>query len=143
MVHLTEDVAERLAHALMDGHPVVAASVDAEGQPHLSYFGTTQVYSEDQLAIWVRDSAGGFLQRIATNPKVAFLYRHQRERVMYQFFGRARPVEDENARSTIFENSPEVERSLDPDRAGVAVVIDVDRVKGRVQGKPFEETREP
>jgi predicted pyridoxine 5'-phosphate oxidase superfamily flavin-nucleotide-binding protein len=143
MIHLSDEVAQHLARALTDGHPVVASSVDAEGQPHLSYFGTTQVFSPDQLAIWVRDSASGFLQRIAVNPKVAFLYRNPHERVMYQFHGHAHPTADEDTRTTIYENSPEIEQSMDPERLGTAVVIDLDRVKGRAQGKPFEQTPEP
>src|SRR6185369_7922081 len=50
------------------------------GQPHLSFFGTTQVLTTDQLALWARNPATGFLQRIAANPKVALLYRNSAER---------------------------------------------------------------
>jgi predicted pyridoxine 5'-phosphate oxidase superfamily flavin-nucleotide-binding protein len=133
---------DRLASALVDGYPVVASSVDAWGTPHLSFFGTTQVYGSEQLAIWVRDHAAGFLQRIAGNPRVAFLYRNPRERVMYQFHGQARPVrDDEEVRRQVFDHSPEIERSMDPDRRGVAVLIDVDKVKGRSRGEPIEMTK--
>jgi len=138
MIQLTDDMRDRLASALADGCPVVAASVDADGQPHLSFFGTTQVYGPDQLAIWVRDPAAAFLHRIAGHPRVAFLYRNGAERVMYQFHGVGRPVADEDVRRRVYERSTEVERSLDPDRRGVAVLIDVDRVRGRLRGEPVE-----
>jgi hypothetical protein len=141
MIELTDDMHDRLASALSDGCPVVAASVDADGQAHLSFYGTTQVYGPDQLAIWVRDPAASFLKRIAGNPKVALLYRNGAERVMYQFHGLARPVDDEDVRQQVFEHSPEVERSLDPDRHGVAVLIHVDRVRGRLQREPVEMDR--
>src|SRR3981081_3710700 len=119
MIHLTDDMRERLASALGDKAPVVAASVDSDGQPHLSFYGTTQVYGPDQLAIWVRDPASSFMQRIAGNPHVAFMYRNAAERVMYQFHGQARLVADEEVRQHVFDHSPEVERGLDPDRLGV------------------------
>jgi predicted pyridoxine 5'-phosphate oxidase superfamily flavin-nucleotide-binding protein len=138
MIHLTDDVRERLASALADQCPVVAASVDADGQPHLSFYGTTQVYGPGQLAIWVRDPASSFLQRIATNPRVAFMYRNPAERVMYQFHGQGRPVPDEYVRRQVFDQSPAVERGMDPDLRGVAVLIELDYVKGRVKGEPVE-----
>jgi predicted pyridoxine 5'-phosphate oxidase superfamily flavin-nucleotide-binding protein len=138
MIHLTDDMRERLASALADRSPVVAASVDSDGQPHLSFYGTTQVYGPGQLAIWVRDPASSFMQRIASNPHVAFMYRNAAERIMYQFHGQARLVADEEVRQHVFDHSPEVERGLDPDRLGVAVLIDVDQVKGRVLGEAVE-----
>ena len=141
MIRLTDDIRDRLAAALSDGCPVVAASVDANGQAHLSFYGTTQVYGPDQLAIWVRNPAASFLRRIAGNPKVALLYRNSAERVMYQFHGLGRPVDDEDVRQRVFEQSPEVERSLDPDRGGVAVLIDVDQVRGRLRGEAVEMDR--
>src|SRR5271165_5000576 len=108
MIRLTDDMRDRLAGALSDGCPVVAASVDTNGQSHLSFYGTTQVYGPDQLAIWVRNPAASFLRRIAGNPKVALLYRNGAERVMYQFHGLGRPVDDEDVRQRVFEQSPEV-----------------------------------
>jgi predicted pyridoxine 5'-phosphate oxidase superfamily flavin-nucleotide-binding protein len=138
MIQLTDDMRERLASALDDRSPVVAASVDADGQPHLSFYGTTQVYGPRQLAIWVRNPASSFLQRIAANPRVAFMYRNATERVMYQFHGQARPVSDEDVRQRVFDRSPEVERGLDPDRRGVAVLVDIDQVNGRVKGEAVE-----
>jgi predicted pyridoxine 5'-phosphate oxidase superfamily flavin-nucleotide-binding protein len=141
MIQLTDDMRDRLSSALADKSPVVAATVDADGQPHLSFYGTTQVYGPEQLAIWVRDPASAFLQRIAGNPRVAFMYRNAADRVMYQFHGRGRPVADADVRQRVFDNSPEVEQGLDPDRRGVAVLIDVDQVKGRFKGEAVEMQR--
>jgi predicted pyridoxine 5'-phosphate oxidase superfamily flavin-nucleotide-binding protein len=138
MIQLSDDVRERLGSALADGCPVVVASVDDDGQPHLSFYGTTQVYGPGQLAMWVRDPASSFLRRLAGNPRVAFLYRNAAERVMYQFHGQGRPVPDEDVRQRVFDQSPEVERGLDPDRRGMAVLIDVDHVRGRVKGEAVE-----
>ena len=78
MIELTDEMRTAVNNALDDGHPVISTSVGADGQPSLAFFGSTQVYSDDQLAVWVRNREGGFLQRIAANPHVAFLYRNPR-----------------------------------------------------------------
>ena len=141
MIELTDDMRDRLSSALADGFPVITATVDGDGQPHLSFYGTAQVLTSDQLALWVRNPAGGLLTRIVDQPRIALLYRNGPDRVSYQFHGRARTVTDEAVRVEVFDNSPEVERSLDPDRKGVAVVIEVDRVQGRAHGGPIQMTR--
>lgn len=133
MILLTEEMRTAVNNALDDGHPVISTSVGADGQPSLAFFGSTQVYSDDQLAVWVRNREGGFLQRIAANAHVAFLYRNPDFSQMWQFHGRARVVDDQQARDTIYDNSDKRERDRDPDRQGVAVVIDLDRVIERGQ----------
>lgn len=131
VIELTDEMRDRLAAALDDGVPVVLASVDAGGAPHLSFYGSTHVHSADQLAIWVRDPAGGLLQRVGTNPNVALMYRNPAARLAWQFQGRARLVDDPGEARRVYDESPEVERGRDPERLGRAVVVDVDRVRGR------------
>ncbi len=79
----------------------------------------------------MRNPAGDTLRRIAVNPRIAFLYRNPAQRQMWQFHGRARIVDDPEARDAIFEGSHKRERDRDPDRLGVAVIIDLDRVLER------------
>ena len=130
-IELTDEMRQRMANALTDGCPVVAASVDGEGLPTLAFYGSTQVLSSDQLAIWVRDPNAGLLRRIGVNPNMAFMYRNGPDRVFWRFQGRARLVDDPGVAATVYEGAPEVERNLDPDRLGRALVIDIDRVAGR------------
>ena len=141
VIHLGDEIRDRLASALGDGCPVVAASVDGDGQPHISFFGTTQVHGPDQLALWVRNPDAPFLQRLAGNDRIALLYRNGADRVMYQFHGRGRPVGDEEVRVRVYDQSPAVERSMDPDCLGVAVLVDLDQVRGRQHGEAFEMSR--
>ena len=131
MIVLTGEMRLAVDNALDDGCPVISSSVDGEGQPSLSYFGSAQVHGDDQIALWVRNPAGGFLRRIAANPHVAFLYRNPDQRQMWQFHGRARVVDDQDSRDTIYDRSNKLERDRDPDRIGVAVVVDLDRVMER------------
>jgi general stress protein 26 len=129
-VKLTEDMKKLVDNALATRHPMIVAYVDAEGQPILSFRGSTQSFSDDQLAIWVRNSDGNFLSSIAKNPKVALMYRDEDSKATYQFQGRARVSTDEAARRRIYEKMAEAERNHDPARSGVALLIDLDRVEG-------------
>jgi hypothetical protein len=127
---LTDDIKSDVNGALANGTPVVVAYVDADGAPHLSFRGSAQAYGDDRLAIWVRDPEGGLLQAIVTNPRIALLYRDPATRRSYRFAGRAHVVTDPAAADTIYSNSPEIERSRDPERQGKAVLVDLDSVEG-------------
>ena len=129
-VKLTEDLKKLVDNALATRHPMMVAYVDALGQPILSFRGSTQSFGDDQLAIWVRNSDGNFLDAIGRNPKVALMYRDEETKATYQFQGRARVSSDEAVRQRIYARMAEAERNHDPARAGVALLIDLDRVEG-------------
>jgi len=131
VIVLTDEMKGAVNAAFADGFPIIASSVDADGQPSLQFFGSAQVYDDDQLAVWARNPEGGFLRRIAANPHVAMLYRNPGQRLSWQFHGRARVVEDAAVRDVIYDRADERERNIDPERAGIAVVIDLDRVIAR------------
>ena len=128
LIELTDEMRVALSNALTDRVPVVMAYTDAEGQPHLSYRGTVQVFSGDQLGLWARNPEGGLPGAVGTQQRVALLYRNPETRLSWQFLGRARVTDDEQARAQIFENSPEAERNRDPERKGKALLVDVDQV---------------
>lgn len=132
-IELTDDMRARLATALADGYPVVAATVDDDGQPKLAFFGSTHVHSPDQLAFWVRDPEGGTVRRLRERPRISFLYRHGPDRVRWVFEGRARVVDraDGETRDRVYEAIPELEQLMDGERKGAAIVVDLDRVTGR------------
>lgn len=128
-IELTDEIREHINGALMAGNPMIVASVDAAGRPRLSYRGSTQVFSADQLGFWARNAEGSTMESIATNPNVALMYRHPAQRVFLQFTGRARVVEGAE-RDRVYDLAPEFEQKADPERKGVAVVIDLDKVEG-------------
>ncbi|MSQ42302.1 MAG: pyridoxamine 5'-phosphate oxidase family protein [Dehalococcoidia bacterium] len=133
MIQLTDEMREALANALTDRLPVILAYVGPGGQPSISFRGTAQVYSDDQIAIWARNPEGGLGHALAVNPRIALLYRNPEKRLGWQFHGRARIVDDEAVRRTVYDNSPEPERGADPERKGKAMIVDVDRVIARGQ----------
>ncbi len=141
-VALAGAIAAAVNGALDNGTPIVAAYVDGSGQPQLSLRGTTQVYSSDQVALWIRDPQGGLVRALPESPRLSFFYRDPAARAFLQIQGRGRVDGDPHVRDVVFDNSPEREQSIDPDRLGVAVVVDVDRVQGRLAEGPVNMTRD-
>lgn len=127
---LPDDVKRRIDNALVERKPMLVAHVDAQGQPILSFRGSVQVHSDDQLALWIRNAQGGFIAAILANPRIALMYRDEGAKATYQFQGRARVTERAAERQRIFERAPAVERAHDFAMLGAAVVVDLDRVEG-------------
>ena len=93
----------------------------------LSFRGSVQVHADDQLALWVRNAEGGFIQAIRANPRVALMYRDEEAKATYQFQGRARVTDAPAERQRIFQRAPAAERAHDFAQLGAAVVVDLDR----------------
>jgi hypothetical protein len=133
-LRLTEQIKHAVNSALENGTPMMIAYTDESGQIHLSFRGTIQAYSDDQLALWARDPGGGLPRNIGDRPTVTLFYHDPGSRTSYTFYGRARVEDEPAARATIYENSPARERQSDFRRRGVAIVVDLDKVEGRGPG---------
>jgi uncharacterized pyridoxamine 5'-phosphate oxidase family protein len=128
---LTPTIKTFVTQALAEKHPMVVAYTDESGQPVLSYRGSTQAFSDDQLAMWVRNANGSFLKSIQKNPKVALMYRNEDSKATYQFQGRAKIASDEATREKVYQAMTQVERDHDYARTGVALIVDLDMVQGQ------------
>ena len=126
---LTPELHRKINNALAEGHPLVLAVVDPSGQPVLSFRGSLQTYSDTQLGFWLRNPQGNTLESIRNNPRVALIYRSPSTPLL-QFRGRGRIATDEAERERVFTAAPEVERKADPERKGLAIIIDLTRVEG-------------
>jgi hypothetical protein len=133
---LTDSMKEAVNGALGRGKPVAVSYVDESSQPHLSYRGTVQVYSDTQLALWTRDPKNGMASAIAANPSMVLLYGdlNPENRVLLTFRGRGHVDNDEAVRRKVFESSHPAEQERDKERKGVAIIIDLDSVEGLVDG---------
>ena len=127
-VVLTDEFKTAINNAIADRAPIVVGSVDASGQPALSFRGSLQVYSDHEVGIWVRNQDGGFLKSIEGNPLIAMMYRNPETRLSFQMHGKARRVDDPEVKARVYESAPEIERNADKDRLGTAVVVDLLRV---------------
>lgn len=116
--------------ALANNTPLIVAYTDENGAPNLSLRGSTQVYSDTQLSIWVRHATGGMANALKKNPRMALMYRDPPARTSLTFEGRAHFETDEEVRDRVFELAPEVEQKHDPGRIGAALLIDVTRLTG-------------
>jgi len=107
--------------------PLVATSND--GQPDIAYKGSTMVWDKDHLAWWERSKRETFAA-LGTNPKVAVWVRNPvRERRSLRFYGEARVVESGPERDAVWERVVQIEKDMDKERTGVAVIVRVDRVR--------------
>jgi Pyridoxamine 5'-phosphate oxidase len=126
---LTDEIKGLIDNGLTNSTPLLLAAVSPAGKPVLSFRGSAQTYSDDQIGLWVRNGQGSTLDAIRANPDVALVYRSATTPVL-QFHGRARIAADDQERSKVFESAPEREQAADPTRKGVAVIVDLDRVEG-------------
>ena len=139
MIALNDEIKDDVNNALMSGHPVVICGVTADSEPTVSFRGSAQVFGKTALAFWARKVEGStLLAAIEVNPTVAAIYTNMQERRFYMFTGKARLVTDATDRDTIYDNSPQVERDRDPDRLGVAVIVDLTLVQGRGADGPVQ-----
>ena len=129
---LSAGMKQAINSALESGRAVSIAYVDGKGEPRISYRGSTQAYSDTQLAIWVRNAEGGIAAAVRENPAVALIYGNfdPSARGFMVFRGRARVETDEAVRRRVYEQSPEGERNFDKERRGVPLIIDLVRVDG-------------
>ena len=131
-IKLSADMKAAINGAFGTGKPIAIAYVDSDGAPRLSYRGSTQAFSDTQVAIWVRNPAGRILESIESNPAVALVFGdfNPTDRRFLILRGQARRDDSEATRERVYGNSHEFEQSQDPERKGVAVVIDLVSVEG-------------
>jgi uncharacterized protein GlcG (DUF336 family) len=129
---LSPEMKQAINKASESGKTITIAYVDETGVPQLSYRGSTQAFSDTQLAVWVRNPQGRILSATKRNPTVALMYGNfdQSARGFMSFRGRARIDDSAEARRQVYEQSPEGERDYDKERKGVALLIDLDSVEG-------------
>jgi hypothetical protein len=140
MIEIDEDMKLTVNGALASHHPIVLAYVGDDGAPHVSYRGSTQVFGTDQLAIWVRNPNSGLVRAVRIHSRVELLYGSADPPRLFTFKGSARI--DTSANEIVYANSPKGERDHDPDRKGVALIIDLDEVVGFGASGPVRLTRE-
>ncbi len=131
---LTDDIKTAVNGALANGTPVTVAYVDEEGQPSLSFRGSTHIYSDSQLAIWVRNPEGGLQRALGQNNRLTLMYRNPANRTTIQFKGKARVDNNDAVRNKVYDSSPEPERNADKEKKGFPLIIDLERVDGIMPG---------
>lgn len=133
MPNISDDVADLLLNAMDDGVPCLLGTVSADGTPQISPKGSFIVYDKTTLAFWERANRTS-IANVAANPRVVVYYRNAAhadrlpQGAALRFYGTVRTSDDEAVRQDIYNRMNAVERKADPDCAGTAVLIDIDRV---------------
>lgn len=137
---LTGDIAEAIEGAALRGNTLVLGYVGDDGYAALSFRGSTQVHGPRQLALWSRKADEGMVKVIADRPQVSLLY-YAPDGLGPKYLsiqGRARV--DPSANDEVYAKMIEGEQGQDPDRKGVAVVVDVESAFGFGADGPFQLT---
>ena len=109
-VALDGAIADAVNGALDNGTPIIAAYVDRDGQPQLSLRGTVQVYSGDQVALWIRNPEGGLVSVLPENARLTFFYRDPAARTFLQIQGRGRSTTTRTCAASCSTTAPSASR---------------------------------
>lgn len=124
-----DEIKDAIATAFDSGNYVTVAYNGDDGWPRVSRRGSTQVFGPQQLAIWVRKRDDGLAKAVETRPEVTLFYLDVVERgVAYTFYGRGRVSADPEVNDHVWESTPEREKAQDPERKGIALIVDLERV---------------
>lgn len=127
---IPDHIRGQLNSALFNNTPICVAYVDENGQPVQSLRGSTVVFSPTQMGIWLRNAEGGLNRAIEKNQRLSLLYRDSNSRSTVVIQGRGHIESDPEVRRRLYEMTPEVEQLHDPNRKGVALIIDIERLQG-------------
>jgi len=139
---LSGEIASAIDGAALRGAALALAYVRDDLSPAVSFRGSTQVHSPTELALWARKRDSGLAAAIAERPRVSLVYYGGRDGPGPMFLsieGRARVAPEIN--DQVWAAMIEGERQQDPERNGVAVLIEVDSVAGAGAQGFFQQAR--
>ena len=127
MIQFTEEMREAINNALSNGTPCIVATASSAGEPNLGFKGSVMALDDSRLAYWER-SRRTILEHIEENPKVVVMYRDPATRQAWRFYGDATVHRDGSVREEVMARVVQPELDRDPEREGLAIVIDVERI---------------
>ena len=138
-VNLTGEIAAAIDGAALRGHTLALAYVRDDGSPSVSFRGSAHVHNPTQLALWARKRDSGLAAAILERPRVSLVFFEMdgpgARYLALEGHARVAPELDQEVYDAIIEP----ERQQDPERQGVAVIIDVDSVAGAGQNGFFQQ----
>jgi hypothetical protein len=130
-IDLSGDIAVAINGAYNRGNPVVLGYTDERGRAALSVRGSTHVHSGNELAVWARTPESGFARAIQAQPYVSLLFFGSNDagpRMLLSIKGKAHTEPGLN--DQVYGAMIPGEREHDPEKKGVAVIIEVGEVTG-------------
>ena len=135
---LTGEIAKGIDGAASRGHTLVLGYVGDDGFAALSFRGSLQVHGPTQLALWARKPDSGLAAAITDKPNVSLLFYEADGPGPRYLSIRGTARVDPSLNDEVYAGMIEGERGQDPDRGGVAIVIDVQSVGGFGANGPFQ-----
>jgi general stress protein 26 len=118
---------QALDSALADRVPCLIGTADKLGQAQISPKGSMMVFDATRLAYWERARRTA-IANIKANPKVIVFYRNPALKLALRFYGIATAVTEGALFEAVWSRTIPAEQEKDPERKGMAVVIDVNVV---------------
>jgi predicted pyridoxine 5'-phosphate oxidase superfamily flavin-nucleotide-binding protein len=134
MVKLTPKISELLDAALADGTPCLVGTASKDGHPQISPKGSVAMYDDHTLCYWERSHRSSSA-RLKENPFVVIFYRNPaRAGELHaggalRFHGKVRVIAEGDVREAVWNKTNAVEQSRDPEKKGVGVLVDLERVE--------------
>jgi general stress protein 26 len=128
---------QALDTALDDKVPCLLGTADRMGQAQISPKGSMMVFDASRLAYWERAGRSA-VANIRANPKVVVYWRNPALKLALRFYGTAGIVQSGALRDAVWARTIPFEQEKDPERKGVAVVIDVTLVND-LSGKVLQQ----
>ena len=117
----------RLDSALADGYSCLVGTASKDGEPKISRKESVMAFDRDPLAYWER-AKRSVLDNVAENLPVVVYYAHAADRVRWRFHGKDTVHEDGPVRQEVMDRCVQAELDRDPERLGVAVLININRI---------------
>jgi predicted pyridoxine 5'-phosphate oxidase superfamily flavin-nucleotide-binding protein len=135
MMKMTDLMRTLLRSALADGTPCLVGTATRDGKPQISPKGSVAVLDDQTLCYWERSLRTAYAH-LGENSNVVVYYRNfaRTSEIPYRgaamrFHGRARIVKTGPEREKVWNATIPAEQERDPQKAGVGVLIDVDRIE--------------
>ena len=127
MIYLDDETRQLIDHALEEGLCCIVGTASREGSPQISMKGSVLVFDRETLAYWERAKRSA-LENVVDNPQVVIFYRNPAKRMSWRFYGTATVYEAGAIRDNVMSRTVQGELDRDPERAGVAVLVKLDRI---------------
>lgn len=135
MIKLTQEMKVWLDAALAENATCLVGTATRDGHPQISPKGSVGVYDDTHLFYWER-ALRSALSNVGENPNVVVFFRNpgRAKEIVFpgatiRFHGKARVVKDGPERERCWELTIQAEKDRDPEKKGVGVIIDLEKVE--------------
>ncbi len=127
-ISFTPEMKELINNALANKTPCVVATASKQGEPTATYKGSVMVFDDQRLAWWERAKKNVY-RNVLENPRVMVVFADFTKHAAWKIQGKARVHESGALREEVMKRTVPQELNYDPERKGVAVVVDVERIQ--------------